>query len=305
MRHVRVASRRSALAMRQTEWVIAKLREACPDWTFEIVPVVTKGDRWLQAPLSEIGGKGLFVSEIEQMLQAGQADLAVHSLKDMPADLGPGLVLAGIPAREDPRDALIARGARTLDELPKGAVIGTSSLRRGAQLRACRPDLVIQPLRGNIDTRLRKLAEDNLDAIVLAAAGLHRMGWADRITAYLPPEICLPAPGQGLLGLECREDDAVLREALKGISDPDAHRCALAERAFLAALGGGCQVPMGALAEVQGNAVRMRALVASRDGEVILRAETSGTDPEVVGADAAQALRAQGAERLLAVACEP
>jgi hydroxymethylbilane synthase len=305
MRIIRVASRRSALAMRQTEWVIERLRKVAPGFDFQIIPVTTQGDRWLSVPLSQVGGKGLFVTEIEQQLQSGAADLAVHSLKDMPAELAEGLVLAGVPVREDPRDALISRSGADFDALPPGAVIGTSSLRRAAQLKAARSDLVIRPLRGNIDTRLVKLQQEDLDAIVLAAAGLHRMGWADRIHQYLPVGLCLPAAGQGLLGLECREDDTELREALQRITDPDAVLCARAERALLAALGGSCRIPLAAYAEPVEGGLHLRGLVASGDGREVVRAEAQGADPEAVGQAVAEALLRQGADRLMAAAAEP
>ncbi|GGI96363.1 porphobilinogen deaminase [Alicyclobacillus cellulosilyticus] len=300
---VRVASRKSALALQQTRWVISSLAAHLPGWTFEVVPIVTQGDRMLDVSLAELGGKGLFVSEVEQALLDGRADIAVHSLKDVPAEVADGLALAGMPPREDPRDVLIARSAESLADLPPGARVGTSSLRRMALLRALRPDLRIEPLRGNIDTRLRKLAEDGFDAIVLAAAGLKRMGWADRISAYLDPELFTPAVGQGVLAVECRADDRVLCEALRRWTDGPTRTAAMAERALLAELAGGCQVPVGGYATVGPDGrIHLRGMVADREGTCVLRAEARGDNPFEVGRAVAAALQAQGAGGVIAAA---
>lgn len=302
MQTLRVASRRSALAMTQTRWVITQLESRHPGLRVDIVPVVTKGDRMLDVSLSKVGGKGLFVSEIEACLLSGDADFAVHSLKDVPAELAEGLALTAIPEREDARDALITKTGCKLDGLPKGAVIGTSSLRRVAQLQAYRPDLRFVPIRGNIDTRLRKLEEDNLDAIVLAAAGLHRMGWSDKITEYLPPHVCLPAVGQGILGIESRSADQRVNEILSSLHHADTAAVARAERTLLKALNGGCQVPIAGYAERDNSGqVWLRGLVASPDGRTILSAETRDEVPERAGLEVAKRLRAQGADQLLEV----
>jgi hydroxymethylbilane synthase len=307
MRTIIVGSRQSALAMTQTGQTIDRLKSICAEaglpYTFEVKPIVTRGDRILDVTLSKVGGKGLFVKEIEQALLDREIDCAVHSMKDMPFDLPEGLVIGAVPEREDPRDALISLHGYSLASLPQGAKVGTSSLRRGAQLQARRPDLRIESLRGNIDTRLRKLETEGFDAILLAAAGLRRMGWGDRITHYLEPEECLPAVGQGALAIECRAGDAELLELLARLNDPQTERAVRAERRFLGLLNGGCQVPIGAYAEAEsgdaGSAIRLTAMVASPDGTVFLRTEASGTDPLQVGEDAAQQLLARGARQLL------
>ncbi|CAM3801249.1 hydroxymethylbilane synthase [Alicyclobacillus pomorum] len=300
MQTLRVASRRSALAMTQTQWVVTQLESRYPGLRVDIVPVVTKGDRILDVSLSKVGGKGLFVSEIEACLLSGDADFAVHSLKDVPADLAEGLALTAIPEREDPRDALITKTGCSLDALPDGAVIGTSSLRRVAQLQAYRPDLRFVPIRGNIDTRLRKLEEEELDAIVLAAAGLHRMGWTDKITEYLPPHVCLPAVGQGILGIESRSADQRVNDILSSLHNGATAAVAQAERTLLQALNGGCQVPIAGYAERDDSGqVWLRGLVASPDGRTVLRAEVRDQAPDRAGLEVAERLRAQGADQLL------
>ena len=302
MRTIRVASRQSALAMTQTKWVISQLQALDSRFTYEIIPTLTKGDKILDVALAKVGGKGLFVSELEQALASAQADFAVHSLKDVPAQLADGLILSAIPKREDARDALISRTAKRLLDLPQGARVGTSSLRRVAQLLAIRPDLQIQTLRGNIDTRLRKLEEENFDAIVLAAAGLHRMGWQSRITEYLSLDVCFPALGQGILGIECRQDDMQLRELLSRLTDVASERAAIAERSLLAALNGGCQVPIGGFAEVLADErIRLYGMVARPDGQRVLRARAIGEDPAAVAQDVARQLREQGADEILAM----
>jgi hydroxymethylbilane synthase len=300
MHTMRVASRRSALALTQTKWVIERLQEFHPGLQVEIVPVVTKGDKILDVTLSKVGGKGLFVTEIEQVLLRGEADFAVHSLKDVPAELASGLALTAIPKREDPRDVLISRSGRRFAELPPRAVVGTSSLRRAAQLKACRKDLTIESVRGNIDTRLRKLDEENFDAIVLAAAGLHRMDWGDRITEYLSPDVCLPAVGQGILGIESRADDDRVNSLLSALHDPLTAKAAAAERALLRELNGGCQVPIAGYAELQADgAVWLRGMVATPDGETVLRADAVSSDAVEAGRLVARKLRSMGADRIL------
>lgn len=300
MRTIRVLSRRSQLAITQTKWTIERLLEVAPTWRFEIVPVVTQGDRIQDVPLSEVGGKGLFVSEVEQSIAADDGDMTVHSLKDVPADLMSGLTLAGYPERMEPLDALISRGNLRLSELPTSARIGTSSLRRAAQLRAVRPDLEIVSIRGNIDTRLRKLETEGLDGVILAAAGLARMGWEERISELLSPDVCLPAVGQGILGIECRADDGELIDVLQAITDPATRIAASAEREFLGRLAGGCQVPIAGYATVDlSGTIRLSGLVASEDGGMVLRAEAEGQDAVEVGAVVANELLARGASDLI------
>ncbi len=287
--------------MTQTNFVIGKLRELSPQTDFEVVPVLTKGDQILDVTLSKVGGKGLFVSEIEATLVRGQADFAVHSLKDVPAELADGLTLTAFPARADARDALITKDGEGLQSLAPGAKVGTSSLRRVAQLRRARPDLDIQSIRGNIDTRLRKLQEGQFDAIVLAAAGLERMGWQDRITEYLEPVTCLPAVGQGILGIESRQDDAALIELLSRFNDPNTELAAIAERTLLFSLNGSCQVPIAGYALVfeDNRNIWLRGMVADPDGTRVLQAEDKGSDAETVGLRVAARLRDLGADELL------
>lgn len=310
MRTIVVGSRQSALAMAQTRQTIAELERLCAakglSYAFAVKPIVTRGDRILDVTLSKVGGKGLFVKEIEQALLDGVIDLAVHSLKDLPYELPEGLVIGAVPRREDPRDCLVSRSAKRLSDLPAGAKVGTSSLRRTAQLKALRPDLRIEPVRGNIDTRLRKLETEGFDAIVLAAAGLHRMGWHDRIAAYLPVEEMVPAAGQGALAVECRAEDGPVRELLALLNDGATARAVAAERRLLGILNGGCQVPVGACAEAEDpdGRVTLTGLVATPSGETVLRATASGADPEQVGEAVARDLLNQGADRILAEAGE-
>ncbi|MRH42949.1 hydroxymethylbilane synthase [Aquibacillus halophilus] len=300
MRKIVIGSRKSNLAITQTEWVIEQLKQAGAPYEFEIKKIVTKGDKILDVTLSKVGGKGLFVKEIEQAMYDKEIDMAVHSMKDMPAEVAKGLTIGTIPVREDHRDALVSNNNVLLKDLPKGSIVGTSSLRRGAQVLAERPDLEIKWIRGNIETRLRKLKEENYDAIVLAAAGLIRMGWGDEIvTEYLEPEICVPAVGQGALAIECREDDAELIELLQKISDEKTTRTVTAERTFLHLLNGGCQIPIGGYAYLEGNEVVLTALVATSDGSTILKEVTRGTDPVSVGEEAANRLKEQGAQKIV------
>jgi len=282
-----IASRGSQLALWQARWVAARLAERGHECHIEIVK--TTGDKITDVPLAKVGTKGLFTKEIEEALLEGRADLAVHSLKDLPTELPEGLVLAAIPGREDPRDAV---AGRPLAALEAGARVGTSSLRRAAQLRKLRPDLVIESVRGNLDTRLRKLDEGQYDAILLAAAGLKRLGWERRIAEILPADAICPAVGQGALAIETRAQGAG-RDACAALDEADARAAVTAERAVLAALGGGCQVPIGAHAEICEGRLRLFAVVASPDGTEIIRANSAGAP------DAAEALgRALGAELL-------
>ena len=299
MRILRVATRRSALALTQTNHVVDLLKRVIHDLKFELVPIRTRGDEIVDRALSEVGGKGLFVADIEDALATGRADLAVHSLKDVPFELRDGLTIGAVPRREDPRDALISRTGQGLFDLPPGARVGTSSLRRQAALRRLRPDLRVDTLRGNVDTRIRRLEEGQFDAIVLAASGLHRLGLAEKITEYLPVDRFVPAVGQGALAIECRaEDDEVLRY-LGAIADPYATRAVEAERAFLSRLEGSCQVPIGAYAEPVGHELRLIAFVADPSGARYLQLERTGSDARALGAAVAEEMLRQGAEAWL------
>ena len=290
---VRVATRGSELARAQTAAVIARLGGDA-----ELVVVTTTGDRKADAPIHALGGTGVFVKEVQDAVLSGTADLAVHSAKDLPSATPPGLVLASVPERGDPRDALV--GA-TLETLPAGARVGTGAVRRRAQLAALRPDLAFGELRGNIGTRLEKATQ--FDAVVMAAVALDRLGLAGRIAQRLDVGQMLPQVGQGAIAVECRADDGALRDRLAAISDPDAHRAVLAERAFLAELGGGCNLPCGALARTEGRAVVIEVLLASLDGRTVLRAHRRGDDPTSVGRDAARMLLDErGGRALLAEA---
>ncbi|MEH7343679.1 hydroxymethylbilane synthase [Bacillus sp. JJ1532] len=300
MRKIIVGSRRSKLALTQTNWVIDQLKAIDPSFDFEVKEIVTKGDRILDVTLSKVGGKGLFVKEIEQAMLDKEIDMAVHSMKDMPAVLPEGLIIGSIPEREDHRDALISKDHVRLSDLKPGAVIGTSSLRRGAQLLARRPDLEIKWIRGNIDTRLAKLETDEYDAIILAAAGLKRLGWAsDVVTELLDPDICLPAIGQGALSIECRSDDEELRGLLDKFTCKKTDATVRAERAFLHKMEGGCQVPIAGFAELNGEEIVLTCLVGSPDGKVIYSEQVKGLDPEEVGVEAANLLINQGAKDLI------
>lgn len=297
-----IASRESALAMWQAEFIRDQLCALYPETNVSILGMTTQGDQILDVTLSKIGGKGLFVKELETALEEGRADIAVHSLKDVPMNLPEGFMLACIGEREDPRDAFVSNNYANLDALPAGSVVGTSSLRRESQLRARFPHLKIQPLRGNVQTRLRKLDEGQYAAIILAAAGLKRLGMGERIRAVISSEDSLPAVGQGALGIECRADRADLKAVLAPLHHADTAACVLAERAMSRKLGGSCQVPLGGFAEVTGDKLRMRGFVATPDGARLIRAEHSGSvhDPETLGNAVAQDLLAQGAGEILA-----
>ncbi len=267
----------------------------------QILGMTTRGDQILDRTLSKVGGKGLFVKELETALEEGRAHLAVHSLKDVPMELPPGFELACVMSREDPRDAFVSNDFASLDALPAGAVVGTSSLRREAQLRAAYPGLQIVPLRGNLDTRLGKLDRGEMQAIILAAAGLKRLGLADRIRQVISPDVLLPAAGQGALGIEIRTDGDGIRQALSPLVDQKTFREVRAERAVSRALGGSCQVPLAAycVTEPDGQTLRLRARVGMTDGSRILKTECLGTDPEALGLSAAKALTDQGAHEIL------
>lgn len=304
-RTLRIATRASNLAVWQAEWVRTRLEAAHPDLAVELVRLKTRGDRFLSAPLSEIGGKGWFVKELEAALVDDVADIAVHSMKDVPVTFPDGLTLAVICSRGDPSDALVVRGdldARDLANLPQGGRVGTASLRRACQVLALRPDLATAPVRGNVETRLGKLDGGEFDAIILASAGLERLGLAERITARLQPPTFLPAGGQGAVGIECRSDDHEVRDLLAVLDDPPTARCVRAERAVSARLGGNCSVPLAAYATVAGDVLALEGLVASLDGRTVLRANGRGDDPETVGHAVAEDLLAAGAGPLLEAA---
>lgn len=298
LRKIIVGSRRSKLALTQTNWFINELKNAGAPFEFEVKEIVTKGDRILDVQLSKVGGKGLFVKEIEQALYDKEIDFAVHSMKDMPAVLPEGLVIGCIPPREDARDAFISNGHVKFADLPKGAVVGTSSLRRSAQLLQARPDLEIKWIRGNVETRLSKLESGEYDAIILATAGLKRLGY-DIVTEYLDIDICLPAVAQGTLGIECREDDEELLKELAKVTDQTAWNEAHTERAFLAAMDGGCQVPIAGLATTNGEEITFTGLVAAPDASVFYKETVTGTNPKQIGEEVAKILTEQGAYELI------
>ncbi|HEU4329226.1 MAG TPA: hydroxymethylbilane synthase [Roseiflexaceae bacterium] len=295
-----IGTRGSKLALVQTEMIRAALRAAHPGLEVGVETITTRGDVILDRPLSAIGDKGLFVTEIEDALRAGRVDLAVHSAKDLPSELPPDMTLAACPPREDPRDALLSREGHTLADLPTGARVGTSSLRRTCQLRLLRPDLEIVDLRGNVDTRLRKLHEGQYDAIVLAAAGLRRLGLAEHVTEWLSPEQMLPAVAQGSLGIEARAGDAATQALLDALDDRTTHLAVAAERAFLARIGGGCQVPVAALASLEGGTLHLSGLIGARDGRAV-RGQRSGpcVEPFALGAALADELLDSGGRDLL------
>jgi hydroxymethylbilane synthase len=300
-RSLRIGTRGSALAIQQTQIVVDALHAAWPDLSVDIVQIRTTGDRIQDVPLAKIGDKGLFVKEIEEALLDGRIDWAVHSVKDLPSELPNGLSVGTLAARSDPRDALVARQGLNLATLPEKAVIGTSSLRRRAQLLHWRPDLAIVPVRGNVDTRLRKLETDGLDGIVVAAAGLMRLGWEGRISDIIPPEISLPAVGQGALGVEMRSDDEEARTLFQPLTCVATQVAVTAERTFLARLQGGCQVPVAAWAIVDDNRLCLRGMISDIDGFTLLQGERWGLvrAPEQVGVVLAEELLQRGGEAIL------
>jgi len=302
IRALRIATRRSRLALWQAEHVKARLEALRPGLHIELVALSTRGDELLDVSLAKVGGKGLFVKELEAALAEGRADVAVHSMKDVPAALPPGFVLAAILAREDPRDAFVSLTHENPAALPAGAVVGTSSLRRQAQIAARHPALEIRALRGNVETRVAKLDRGDYAAIVLAAAGLKRLGLATRIRSTLSIEDCLPAAGQGALGVECLAERADLLELLRPLEDPDSSACVRAERQVNLALGGSCTIPLGAYAQIAGSKMQLRALVAAPDGSRVARAEGAGEprDAEALGMHVAALLRERGAGEILA-----
>jgi hydroxymethylbilane synthase len=297
-----IASRKSRLALWQTEHVRDRLARAHPGLRVDILPLSTRGDEILDRSLAKIGGKGLFVKELEAALEDGRADLAVHSAKDVPVALAPGFELAAILAREDPRDAFVSNAHAGLAELAHGAVVGTSSLRRAAQLRSRYPGLDVRPLRGNVETRLAKLDRGDYAAIVLAVAGLKRLGLGERVRAVIDPEVSLPAVGQGALAIECRAARTEIAALLAPLHDPATAACVRAERAVSRALGGSCQVPLGAYGELADGRLRLRGVVASPDGTRVVRGEVRGDPqaPEAAGEALAAELGRRGAAEILA-----
>ncbi|MBK9131962.1 MAG: hydroxymethylbilane synthase [Gammaproteobacteria bacterium] len=298
---IRIATRKSPLALWQAGYVRSLLEQAHPGLQVDLVMMSTQGDKILDSPLAKIGGKGLFVKELEQSLLEHHTDIAVHSMKDVPVELPAGLHLPVVLAREEPRDAFVSHRYDRLDRLPQRARVGTSSLRRQAQLHALRPDLEILSLRGNVGTRLRRLAEDEYDAIVLASAGLIRLGMAERITQSLDTEVCLPAIGQGVIGIECRAGDTAVNALIAPLNDRGTQICIAAERALNERLQGGCQVPIAGHAVLQGDTVVLRGLVGYPDGSRIIRGHAEGTATEAaaIGAGLAEELLGRGADAIL------
>lgn len=300
-RQLRIGTRGSVLAVTQAEHVAAELTRRCADLAPLLVKIKTSGDKFAHIPLSRVGGKGLFIKEIEEALQEDRVDLAVHSMKDVPTEIASGLTIAAVLEREDPSDALVSRHGKRLDALPAGAKIGTSSLRRQAQLLHYRRDLTVVPLRGNLDTRLRKLRTEALDALVVATAGVYRLGRQDEITEILPPEISLPAVGQGALGLEIRMQDQKVHNWVASLNHGPSALTVAAERAFLARLGGGCQVPIAAYGQLDGDELHLTALVSMPDGSEMVRGERRGPSQqgEMIGIALAEDLLGRGADRIL------
>lgn len=298
---IRIATRQSPLALWQAEYVAERLRELVPGLRTELVKMVTRGDKILDAPLAKVGGKGLFVKELEQGMLDGIADIAVHSMKDVPVEFPQGLHLASILEREDPRDAFVSIKYDTLYSLPANARIGTSSLRRECQIRQFLPDCQVLPLRGNVNTRLAKLEQGEFDAVILAAAGLKRLGFSDQITDILSTDVSLPAMGQGAIGIECRIDDPFVNEAVSKLHDETTTIRVTAERAMNERLQGGCQVPIAGFAELMGSRLVLKGLVGTPDGKQVIRGEISGqfTDARKLGISLADELLAKGADKIL------
>ena len=296
-----LGTRASKLALQQSEWFQAQIQAIAPDITVTLTRIQTSGDKIVDVPLAKIGGKGLFVKEIEEALLSGDIDFAVHSMKDVPTQLPDGLEILCVPPREDARDALISRTGCRFHDLPVGARVGSSSLRRQSQFLHARPDLRIEMLRGNLDTRLKKLKEGQFDAIILAAAGLRRLGWTEEITEYLDPQLCLPAIGQGALGIEGRSNDQFVRSILSRLTHPPTQVAVTAERALLHRLEGGCQVPIAAYATLTNDQVHLEGLVASVDGKTVIRDAVQGTraEAQVLGTRLAERLLARGADKIL------
>ena len=300
-KQIRIGTRGSALALWQAEWVKSEIEKRYPGMTVTLTKIKTTGDKILDVPLAKVGGKGLFVKEIEEAMLANEIDIAVHSMKDVPTFFPDGLHLACITKREDPRDALLSRNKVMFKDLPKGANVGTSSLRRQAQLMNVRPDFVIHQLRGNVDTRLRKLKEGQFDAIILAAAGVKRLGLAENVTEYIDPGISLPAIGQGALGIECRVDDRELNDLIAFFNHADSRTCVTGERALLRRLEGGCQVPIACYGQMMDGKLHLTGLVGSVDGKRIIKDSIEGAPDkaEKLGVTLAEKLLTQGADVIL------
>jgi hydroxymethylbilane synthase len=298
---IKIGTRGSKLALWQANWIKTELNKNTPSLSIKIIVIKTKGDKILDVPLAKVGGKGLFVKEIEEALLDGRVDLAVHSMKDMPADLPEGLCIGPVPKRENPADVLISKNGLLLSELEPQARIGTSSLRRAAQIKHVKPDFIIHPLRGNLDTRLKKLETADLDAIVLAAAGVKRLNLANRITEYLDYDIMLPAVGQGALCLEIRKHDLEMEKIVSKLNHPETRAVVMGERAFLRTLGGSCQVPVAAYGEINKNSFTLRGLVADIDGKNIIKETITGPEDssENLGTNLAQRLLLMGADKIL------
>ena len=300
-KQIRIGTRGSALALWQAEWVKSELEKKYPGLTVTLTKIKTTGDKILDVPLAKVGGKGLFVKEIEEAMLANEIDIAVHSMKDVPTFFPDGLHLSCITKREDPRDALLSRNKVAFKDLPLGANVGTSSLRRQAQLMNVRPDFVIHQLRGNVDTRLRKLKEGQYDAIILAAAGVKRLGLAENVTEYIDPSVSLPAIGQGALGIECRVDDRELNDMISFFNHPDTRVCVTGERALLRRLEGGCQVPIACYGEIKEGNLHLTGLVASVDGKRTIKEAITGErdKAERLGVTLAETLLSRGADVIL------
>jgi hydroxymethylbilane synthase len=298
---LRIATRQSRLALWQAEHVATQLRAAHPDVRVVLVPMTTQGDRVLDRPLAEVGGKGLFIKELELAMLEQRADIAVHSMKDVPSDLPPGMTLASMLPRADPRDAFVSLTSASFKSLPQGASVGTSSPRRQCQLKYARPDLELVTMRGNVDTRLRKLEDGQCDAIILAAAGLIRLGLAGRITHYFDCEESVPAIGQGIIGIECRSDDQRSIELAAALNDRTAWQCCTAERAFAQRLQGSCQSPIAGYAEMKGGQLQLRGVIGSPDGREVYRGTSNGdgADAHSIGVELAERLLGAGAQQLL------
>ncbi|MDD5722189.1 MAG: hydroxymethylbilane synthase [Syntrophales bacterium] len=298
---IRIGTRGSDLALVQARGVANQIKSRYPDMSVEVVPIRTRGDRMQNVSLVEIGGKGIFVKEIEEALLRGDIDMAVHSMKDVPVDLPDGLVIGAVPEREDPRDVLVSKEGRKIEGLARGARIGTGSLRRGMQIRTLMPDIEVVSIRGNIDTRIRKLVAERLDGIIIAAAGMKRIGRAAEISQYIPIEVMMPSVGQGVLGIEVREDDTGTRDLISPLNHPDTVVESSAERAFLRRLGGGCQVPIAGIARKQGDALIIKGLVGSVDGRVMIMDEIRGrgSDWKDIGDTLAENILSRGGQAVL------
>jgi hydroxymethylbilane synthase len=300
-RHITIATRESPLALQQTGLVKKALQALHPHLSVDLLGITTVADKRLDVTLDKIGGKGLFVKELEEALMDGRADIAVHSVKDMPMDLPPGLIMPVICKREDPRDAFVSNDYASLAQLPLGASVGTSSIRRQTQIHALRPDITLHPLRGNVNTRLSKLDNGEFSAIVLAAAGLLRMGWHARIRSYFATDEIVPAAGQGALGIECRAEDQAIISLITSLNDPHTNACVTAERSLCRRLNGGCEIPIGSFAQLHHDRLTLHGLIASRDGRRIIRVRHSGESDhaESIGLRAAEELLQNGAEKIL------